>query len=133
MANMLYFVNNLTKERHKMTQDKSNERRVTAWHMSKEVTVSTLIAIILAVGGGVSAYSDINSDIKTLESKVTEATEDRIRKATVVQMFENKDIQIEAVRQDVIKLQKQGDKIEGKIDDQNKLLLEIISKLPRRD
>ena len=102
-----------------------DEKRAASWHMSKEVTVSTLFAILLSVVGGVSAYSDINNDISTIQRDMKDATDDRIRKATVVQMFENKDIQIQAVKADVQKLQRQSEKIENKLDKQYELLLEL--------
>ena len=108
------------------------ENRTTAWHMSKEVTVSTLLAILLAYTTGLGGYFSLKADVEQTKQQVTESTEDRIRKATVVQMFANKDIQILAVKADVEKLQKQSEKIEGKIDKLNDLMLEIGRNMPRR-
>ena len=103
-----------------------------AWHLSREVTVSTLIAVAITFTTGMTAYSDIKSDVKEVQKYVAESAVDRIRKETVIQMFATKEIQIKAVKDDVQKLREQSIKIEAKIDRSQELLLEIIRTMPKR-
>jgi predicted nucleic acid-binding Zn-ribbon protein len=102
----------------------------TAWHLSREVTISTLMAIALAASTGLMGYADLKSKVKTIQEDVKEATEDRIRKDTVVQMFANKDLMIQAVAKDVEELHQQADKIDKKIDKLNDALILILSRIP---
>ncbi len=97
---------------------------------SQASITSALVGLFALLASGVAAYSDINSDIKTLKDDMAEADEDRLSKTVVIEMLKNKDIQIQAVKENVIKVQQQGDKIENKIDKQNELLLEIIKNMP---
>jgi predicted ATP-grasp superfamily ATP-dependent carboligase len=101
--------------------------------LSKEVTVSTLIALTLAFISGVTGYTNLRADVEKLQGEVADSTRDRIHKTTVEQMFENKDIQIQAVKADVEQLQEQTNKIDEKIDKNAELLLEIIRNMPRKD
>ncbi len=113
-----------------------DERRDSSWHLSREVTVSTLFAIAVACIGGVSGYHSLKADVESTKvqlEQVKTQTANKISKESVEQLLENKDLQIQGVKDDVEQLQIQVEKVDLKLDANQALLLEIIRTMPRKE
>lgn len=115
-----------------MTNNNDN-RRKEHWHMSKGFSVGTAASVAILLLTQVYTFGKNAEKLITVEKQVVEAAKDKIHKSTVVQMFKNKDIQIQAVKKDIERLQVQTDHIEAKIDRSQELLLEIIRAMKDKD
>ena len=91
-----------------------------SWHLSKNVTLSTLVGIFVLISGQIYQYGALNQRIDNLETQIVDmksSKDDKVDKAVVEQMFITRDIQILELKE----LQKEN----------NRLLIEILQKLPQ--
>ncbi len=83
-------------DRHKFT-----DRREGEWHLDKRVPLTLIISVVVLIGGQLVVYGQTTERFKSLQEKMRVATEDRIHKETALQMFENRDKQLEAINNDI--------------------------------
>ncbi len=108
---------------------KGEDRRVEvirSWRLSKKIPISTLLSIITVFVTVIMGYSDLKHDVAVTRARLEEGTADRIHKTTVLEMFNNRDIEIQHVEDNLTTLQSQVGKIDSKIDI-------ILSTMPRKE
>ena len=107
---------------------------------SNIVSVATLCIVIasLIYDYGVrdaeieSNFKSVEREIEIVDKKVDLATKDRIHKATVEQMFNNQQVQIDNIKNNssdqVEELKKRLDRIDGRTQTTNDLVRELLAK-----
>ena len=103
------------------------------WHISKGVSVTTIMAVIAMVV--TTSYqigtletqlrADQRSTVAMIDAtnlRLDAMTQDRIHKTTVDQMFQNRDLQIE-------QLEERLERLDNRLKESNAMLKEILEKV----
>jgi len=102
------------------------------WHMSKAVSLSTMFGIAIVLIGGLFGAAEILGRVTTMETQLQIATDDRIHRTTVLEMFKSRDIQIEHLAEKIDGLSKEIEKTNTKIERSNDLLHQILIAMPKK-
>jgi hypothetical protein len=94
------------------------------WHISKSITISTLVSVSLLFISQVYVYGKQSEKIGNLERSIVGSSVNAIPKTTVVEMFHSRDIQIKT-------LTKQIQDVQADVKENNQLLREILVSLPK--
>ena len=99
------------------------------WHTSKQITLATIFLLMSTIVSGIFAFGimyqkleQVRTTQATIISDLKVATRDRVHKSTVEQMFENRDLKILALKEDIQEL-KQYQK------ENNVLIREVLERL----
>ena len=95
------------------------------WHLSKGVSLSTISTLVVTIILGSMAYGETQNKLKELQKDVAAATSQHVSKESVGQMLANRDIKIQIVSDDVKDLK-------SKVDENQKLLQQILREMPRK-
>lgn len=98
------------------------------WHLARGINPATLLALAGMVIVFYSESAVMKTEIESLRKQVEIMTDDRIHSATVREMFQNKDLQIENLRDAVDDLSADVDAANDSIQETNKLLNELLRK-----
>lgn len=91
-----------------------------SWHLSKNVTLSTLVGIFVLIAGQIYQYGALHQRIDNLEKQIIElksGKDDKVDKDVVEQMFITRDVQIIELKEN--------------IKENQRILREILTKLPK--
>ncbi len=99
------------------------DRREGEWHLDKRIPLTLIFSVVLLVGGQLVVYGQTTEKFKALHNQMNEATEDRIRKETVLRMFENRDLQLEVLREDI-------KEIKQTVKEGNIMILQLLREFP---
>ena len=95
------------------------------WHLQKNISLGTLVTVVVLVISQIYQFAimsaEMNARLDTLDHKVEMLTDDRVHKATIDQMFNNRDMQIGA-------LNSRLDRIDARILESQKLLQKIADR-----
>lgn len=86
------------------------------WHVSKKITISTIVGVIGIIASQIYQYGALNEKISSLEGALLEIKSGHVPRDTVDQMLIVRDVQIAELKNDV--------------RENNRLLREILTKLP---
>lgn len=89
------------------------------WHISRTVTLGTIIGLLVLLGSQIYQYGALNEKISSLEKSLDEMKDGHVPRETVEQMLIVRDVQIDELKEDVKQNQD--------------LLREILTKLPNGD
>ena|SRR6056297_2906293 len=90
------------------------------WHINKTVNLGTILSIVILFAGQIYTLgvllTSFKADIEALNVKIDVSTRDRIHGSTVLQMFENRDLQINDVRLQMSEMKEWSIRFDAKLD-----------------
>ena len=107
-----------------MNAKAQDDRRMEHWHLSKNVSISTISGLVGTIVVGSIAYGQATSKLDAVHKDLETAIEKHITKESVNQMLANRDIKIEIVAEDVKDL-KSG------VKENQQLLIELLQRIPK--
>ena len=90
-------------------------------HLSKAISLPSIIQIVILIFGIATVYAQNKADIEQIQKDQTELKSQVIKKETLVEMFEVRDVKIENVSRQV-------EQINHKMDENQKLLIQLLQK-----
>lgn len=93
----------------------ASNRREDSWHLSKNITISTLVGIFALITGQLVQYGVWTEKIYNLERQLADMNTETVPREVVEQMFITRDMKIIEVKED--------------IKENQKLLREILQKI----
>jgi len=90
-------------------------------HLSKAISLPSIIQITILIFGIATVYAQNKADVDQIKKEQKEIKSTIIKKETLEQMFRVRDIQVENVS-------KQVEQINHKIDENQKLLIQLLQK-----
>lgn len=87
------------------------------WHLSKNVSIATILSVLTTFGAGVMAYSDIKHQTTELVKKVDVQSKSHALKSNVT-------VQMQNVKDDI-------KEVKTEVKENRKLLQQILREMPR--
>ncbi len=109
------------------------DRREASWHLNKEVTVSTLVAIVFAFLGGVAGYTTLKADVKQIKEKVEIAADTHVEKSTLEVEMRLQQVKLEAVAKDVQENRDLLGENKQTLKENQALMLQLLQRMPVKE
>ena len=95
------------------------------WHLSRNVTLSTLLSIIILLMTQVYTYGQSQEKLSSLENQFKQASVSHVVKTELNQKLETQEYKIQNVADDVIE-------VKSTIKENQKMMIELLQRIPKK-